>query len=65
MVDLGRILFLGKFNNSKKQGFGYEIDANLGNIYVGEFDSGIRHGKAEFYFMDKRMKYIGQINSGR
>ena len=64
-VDLAGSLYLGSFDKNRKQGFGYEIEANLGNIYVGEFEDGFRDGKGEFYFMDKRMQYIGQVKNGR
>lgn len=64
-VDLAEALFLGSFEHNQRHGFGYEIDANLGNIFVGSYVEGVRHGKGEFYFMDKRMQYVGDINHGR
>lgn len=64
-VNLGKSVFLGSFHEAKKEGFGYELEANLGNIYVGEFSKDVRHGMGEFYLMDKRMQYTGQVERGR
>lgn len=61
LVEFGKNIYVGEFQNKCKTGFGFEIDAIYGNYYIGQFDSGLKHGKGEFVYMDKRMNYKGDI----
>lgn len=64
-VEIGKSVYIGEFKLGVKHGLGDEIDSKNGNIFTGDYEYERRHGKGNYIYLSKLMRYYGEVTYGK